>query len=91
MIHKREVAREKKGLLPTPERNVIQLTGAVKRYIGRISEKGAGGRRHHQVRGHMRFFRAKRYKEMRGKTTWVDSHERGFGTTVKQEYEVRGG
>jgi len=91
MIRKREVAREKKGLLPTPERNVIQLTGAVKRYIGRISEKGAGGRRHHQVRGHIRIFRAKRYKEMRGKTIWVDSHERGFGTTVKQEYEVRGG
>ena len=66
------------------------VTGKLRVYLDRISEMGSLTLiRAHWVRGHWMRFRSDRYKNMKGKKTWVYPYIRGFGNPNKKEYYLK--
>jgi hypothetical protein len=86
---KQNQKRIKKGKIAIPTRNVICLTGELKRHIDELCNKNIWTYKYRfWVRGHFRTLRNPRYGVNTGKRIWVAPFIKGKGVLYKKTYLV---
>ncbi len=84
--------RIKRGKIPLPTKVFIKSKKEFKRYVQEFNrnyednEKGFGYK--FLVMGHVRHFRAERYKHVKGSKIWIKPFWKGEGIVVSKEYKV---
>jgi hypothetical protein len=84
--------RLKHGKIPIPTVHMIKVTGQTKRYIDEFRVRGhfhAKYTHRFWVRGHWKHFTSDRYKDMKGKRTWVLPFVKGSGMLIEKVYELK--
>lgn len=86
---KRNAKREKKQKVPIPARNIIKLTGELKRYVKQIRKEPKWHYNYRfWVRGHFRTLRSEHFTNKQGMRIWIPPHIRGRGVLVDSKYVV---
>lgn len=84
------IKRMKRGQIPTPTKVYIKAKGEFKKYVSnfkRDSEKKLSHK--FLVRGHYRHFRDDKFKNMKGKKTWIKPYYKGEGIMIAKEYIIK--
>ena len=84
--------RIKRGKIPFPTKVFIKAKKEFKKYVQEFNKnyednkKGFGYK--FLVMGHVRHFRAERYKHVKGSKIWIKPFWKGEGIVVSKEYKV---
>jgi hypothetical protein len=81
--------RINRGQFPNPDFCPIRITGKLKVYLDKVSDKSFSYSYRFWVRGHFRTLRHPRYGDNVGKRQWIAPQIRGKGILINKRYSIK--